>query len=148
MWRRIAVGKQSSLFGDHENRVEAAKAEAEALRKAVETPRAPHEPDLEQTDGYMDLRRVCDCGGKVGRIKLVSNQLTVRCEDCDAFHFNCPRAALGLPPPPPVTKEIKSQFAGACRVCGTRHPVGGTVVWTKGVKGVLCLGCKAVGAGA
>lgn len=142
------MGRRSSLFGDHEEPVAAAKAESEALRKQVETPVAPHEPDLEQTDGYVDLRRTCDCGGKVGRIKLVGNQLTVRCEDCDAFHFNCPRAALGLPSAPKPLIEVSAKWAGRCRVCSTPHAVGQTVLWTKDVKGVLCLGCKAVGAGA
>jgi hypothetical protein len=69
------MAKQQPLFASHEEPVEAAKAEAEALKRAVETPRVPHEPDLE---GWPAIRR-CACGCNVGRLHADG----VRCADCD-----------------------------------------------------------------
>lgn len=120
------------------------KAERDALARQVETPLAPHEPE---TDGFVDLRQRCECGVNVGRVRLVGNQLTVRCADCDRFHFNAPRALLGLPNAAPKAVKLASRYAGRCRLCQEEHEIGHWVYWTKGVKGVECAKCHEAGGG-
>ncbi len=112
------------------------KAERAALTKQVETPYCPHE-----SDGYVDLRERCECGVNVGRVKLVGGQLTVRCEGCDKFAFNAPRALLGLPQEQPKAKKIASRFAGRCKVCGEEHEIGHWVWWVPKTTGVMCRKC-------
>lgn len=101
---------------------------------------------MEVNDGWHKLRAPCpDCGCDVGRVRLVSNQLTVRCADCDRFAFNAPRAELGLPTEKPKTVVITSKYAGNCKACGVVHAVGAKVAWVPKDRGVTCLECHGGG---
>lgn len=117
------------------------RLELEALQRQAETPYAPHEG----ADGWVDLRQRCECGCNVGRVRLVIGQLTVRCGDCDRFHFNAPRALLGLPETPLKAVRIASRYNGVCKVCGAEHEIGHWVWWVPKTKGVMCAKCNESG---